>query len=394
MGSLIARYHIMRSKILLLAVFVVAAFSVVTDAQAQGLTMRHSPRQMQGVRPLGMGGAFSAMPGTDENALFYNPAAINDYEKKVHMQFVLPTVEFSYKAIPFIASDIVGLADDIDAATTDSAKINVFDNFTTANAGRYEELGVHGSVAHFMHKYVAASLIYENRSVVALTNPTSTTVDIEALTQFGLQVGSAYAFFDDMLQAGLAIKFLERHLIDETVSQRDIIATDDFGDILDTDNFGFGVGVDAGVKAKLPIKNWKAWDYLKPTFALTLQDIGHTRFSNGLGRQEESLTWGFAVYPDYWKLKTAFAVDFRDLEHTTDFITKLHAGYEVTWPEISKILRSVSARIGVNQGYFAGGVGLDFKYAKLNFASWGREIGENTRQKESRMFGFQLAAGF
>jgi hypothetical protein len=229
---------------------------------------------------------------------------------------------------------------------------------------------------------------------VALTNPTSTTVDIEALTQFGLQLGSAYGFFDDMLQVGLALKFLERHLIDETISQRDVIANANFSDILDTDNFGFGVGVDAGVKAKLPIKNWKLWDYLDPTFALTLQDIGHTRFSNGLGRQEESMTFGLAVYPDYWKLKSALAFDFRDLEHTTDFIAKFHAGYEVTWPEISKILRSVSARIGVSQGYFAGGVGLDFKYAKLNFASWGREIGENTRQKESRMFGFQLAAGF
>lgn len=384
----------MRVKILFLAVFVLAALFLDTGAQAQGLALRHSPRLMQGVRPLGMGGAFVALPGTDENALFYNPAAINDYEKKVHMQFVLPTVEFSYKAIPFIASDIVGLADDIDAAATDSAKINVFDNFTAANAGRYEELGVHGSVAHFMHKYLAASLVYENRSIVALTNPTSTTVDIEALTQFGLQLGSAYGFFDDMLQVGLALKFLERHLIDETISQRDVIANANFSDILDTDNFGFGVGVDAGVKAKLPIKNWKLWDYLDPTFALTLQDIGHTRFSNGLGRQEESMTFGLAVYPDYWKLKSALAFDFRDLEHTTDFIAKFHAGYEVTWPEISKILRSVSARIGVSQGYFAGGVGLDFKYAKLNFASWGREIGENTRQKESRMFGFQLAAGF
>ena len=95
----------------------------VSTAQAQAnLTMRNSPRSMQGTRPLGMGGAFVAVEGTDENALFYNPAAINDYEKKIHMQFLLPTVEFSYKAISFFASDLPGLADDIDAAATDSDK--------------------------------------------------------------------------------------------------------------------------------------------------------------------------------------------------------------------------------------------------------------------------------
>ena len=367
----------------------------IDEAKAQNLTMRNSPRAMQGIRPLGMGGAFTAVDGTDENALFYNPAAINDYEKKFHFQFLLPTVDFSYKAIPFFSSDLLDLADDIDAAATDGAKVDVFDAFAAANIGRYEEFGVRGPVALMMHKYITAAIFYENRSVMALLNPASSTIDLEALSQAGVQVGSAYGFWDGNVQLGLALKFIERHLISEKITQRDIVTNDDFGDAIDFERFGFGIGVDIGTQAKIPFQN-KVWEYLDPTFALVIQDVGDTRFFAGdeVGRTEESLTLGFAVHPDYWKLKSQFALDVRDLEHATDFITKLHLGYEVTWPEIGKVLRSVSVRAGLNQGYLAGGFGLDFKYFKLNAATYGREIGLKTRQKESRMFGLQLASGF
>ena len=57
---------------------------LVGEAQAAPtVSIGHTyPSLMRGVRPIGMGNAFVAMPGTDENAMFYNPAAINDYEKK------------------------------------------------------------------------------------------------------------------------------------------------------------------------------------------------------------------------------------------------------------------------------------------------------------------------
>lgn len=374
-----------------LAIAVLAAGSV----QAQDLASRNSPRLMQGLRPNTMGGAFVALKGTDENALFYNPAAINDFPEDIHMQFLLPTAEVSYKAIPFLASDIPDLADAIDGEATNAGKIRQFRNFTTANVGRYEEAGVRGSIANLMHKYVAASLFYDNRSVVALTNPASATVDIEALTQFGLQAGSAYSFFDDLLQVGLALKFVERHLLDETITERDIIANNNFSDILDTDNFGFGFGADLGVKAHLPFNSWKLWESLDPSFGLVLQDIGHTRFSNGLGKQRESLTFGFALHPNFWKLKSAFAFDLRDLDNRTDLVTKMHAGYEVIWPDVSTAIKAISARIGFNQGYYiAGGFGMDFKYFKFNLGTWGRETGRASLQKQSRMFGVQLASGF
>ncbi len=370
-------------------------FTFITlTVHSQDMTGQSSPRSMQGIRPLGMGGAFIAVDGSDENALFYNPAAINDFEKKVHMQFLLPTVEFSYKAISF-SDDIRDLADDIDDSSNDTDKLDSFNNFTAANAGRYEEARVHGSIANLMHKYIAASLFYENRTAVQIHGAPSNTIDIEAMSQGGLQVGSALNFFDNHLQAGVALKFMERHLIEGQITQTDVVTDDNFGDSIETDRMGFGIGGDIGLKAKLPIKG-KTWHYLDPRFALTLQDIGDTRFFTGdnVGEQSQCLSAGLALHPHYGKLKSVFALDVRDLDHETDFINKLHAGYEVTWPKISKFLRSISARIGLDQGYITGGLGLDFKYFKFNFATYGHEVGTETLEKESRLFGFQVAAGF
>lgn len=386
-------------KIHVVCSFLVAAFIcffALNEAQAQNLTHRTSPRVMQGVRPLGMGGAFVAVEGTDENAIFYNPAAINDFEKKFHFQFLLPTTEFSYKAINFFASDLPGLADDIDAAATDRAKINVFDAFAAAHTGRYEEVGVRGNVATMMYKWVTASLYYDSQAVLALLNPASSTVDLEALTEAGLVVGSAYSFFDDVLQVGAAVKLIERHLIDETITQRDVIVNNDFGDILSLTEFGFGVGGDIGVKFSPRLSN-KLWEDLKPVFGLTIQDIGHTRFFAGspVGRKKQATSFGFALTPPkIWVFDTIFAADYRELEYRGDFITKLHLGTEFAWNDLSKILRTFSLRGGLSQGYLTGGFGLDFKYFKLNAATYGREIAVQTRQKQSRMFVVQLASGF
>ena len=53
-----------------------------------------------------------------------------------------------------------------------------------------------------------------------------------------------------------------------------------------------------------------------------------------------------------------------------------------------------SVRVGGNQGYISGGVSLDFKYAKLEFATYGEEAGKFTRQKQLRRLATNLSFGF
>lgn len=380
---------------ILFVLFCALVFAVIAmPAWSQDYVQREGPRQMQGARPLGMGGAFVAVEGTDSNALFYNPAAINDYEDKLHFQFVLPTAEMSSDLIDF-AGDVLDLADDIDAANTNGDKTDVFDAFLQANAGRFEEVGARGSVIMAMHKWVTASIFYDAQTVAGVRNPTSATLEIEGLGQGGLMAGSAYGFYDGRLQVGAALKFVARYLVDETLTQRDIIANSDFEDAIQYEDVGFGIGVDIGAKAT-PDVSGATWEWLKPSFGLTIQDVGHTRFFAGddVGKQDECITLGVAVHPDFYKFKNTFAIDIRELEYRKDFLHKFHMGYEMTWPEISKVLRSVSLRAGVNQAYLTAGLGFDFKYFKLDAATYGRELGETTIQDNTRMYVVQLGAGF
>ena len=81
-------------KIFLAAMFLI--LGVIGTAHAATTTIpTEFPALGKGIRPLGMGNAFIAMPGYDENAMFYNPAAINDYPKKLHFRFLSPAFDIS-----------------------------------------------------------------------------------------------------------------------------------------------------------------------------------------------------------------------------------------------------------------------------------------------------------
>src|SRR3989338_7925440 len=58
------------------------------------------PLFYQGLRPLGMGGAFTAV-ADDENAIFYNPAGMNNIEGFGGVEILNPFVEVSRETIDF-----------------------------------------------------------------------------------------------------------------------------------------------------------------------------------------------------------------------------------------------------------------------------------------------------
>lgn len=378
----------------LLGMTLVVTNAFVSVAQAQDLTLRDSPRNMQGLRPLGMGNAFIATDGSDINSLFYNPAGIADYDKKIEMDFLSLSAEVSSGAIGFVG-DVLDLVDDLDGADDSSAEVDQLNQFAASHTGEYQEAGVHLQIANFRKKYIAASLFLNNRTVLALTNPQSSTVDIEVLSQAGLQVGGAYSFLDDLVEVGGALKFMERHLIDSQISERAVVATSDTSDIVDVDNMGFGVGVDLGVKSRLPITGVKAIAYLDPVFALTWQDVANTRFTGDVGETPQSLSFGMAVHPKFHeKLINTFAIDYRDVNRETAFITKFHMGYELMFPNIAKFFPSAAVRLGLSQGYLTAGLGADFKIIKIEAATWGRELGLLSRQGQNRLWGLNLSGGF
>jgi hypothetical protein len=345
---------------------------------------------MKGTRPLGMGDAFLAVSGSDSNALFYNPASINDYEKKLHGSFLSATVDVGAKSIQFI-SDIQNLADDINNATTDAQKNTIFGNFTSANFGRVENYRVSMPIAMLMHRYFAVGLIVDSDNQVTLRDPSFDSFDLVSRSDSGIVMGTGWGWFDGKIQTGIAIKGLYRVFTRETITQRDVVVNNDFGDAINFEK-GFGVGADVGVKLHLPdtIPTVKT---LKPVLGVTYQDIGNTRFSgSGVEDKAQSVSVGLSLNPKIGPLETTIAADVRDLNHNADFITLFHAGYEVRFPKV--IGTRASLRVGTNQGYLAGGFTLDWRYVKLSGATYGEERGSTSRVDESRRFVGELAFGF
>lgn len=364
-------------------------------AEDQEILQASAPRMMEGVRPQGMGGAFLAVSGRDENTIFYNPAAITEFDKKIKMQFVLPSVEITTKSINFFSKDVKNLIEDLDDATTDANRVDVFEAFANQNTGRYEAFGVRGAAAHLMHRYVTAAIFYEGMGAAALTNEVSARVKLETLAQAGVIVGSGFTLFDQQLKLGASLKFLGRHRINEVVTSYDVVKNDDFEDNLSYKDFGFGIGGDIGLKytpkADNPLIN-----SLKPSLALTLHDVGHTRFFMGddVGRQKQSLGFGLALEPCTGIVCHTIALDLRDLEYRSEIINKAFMGYELSFPDLTKAIKNVYVRGGLYQGGLTAGVGIDLRYFKMNAATFTRQVAFVSDQKRLRYFSLQLAAGF
>ncbi|MBI2500354.1 MAG: hypothetical protein HYW02_02575 [Deltaproteobacteria bacterium] len=84
--------------------------------------------------------------------------------------------------------------------------------------------------------------------------------------------------------------------------------------------------------------------------------------------------------------------DFRELNQSVAFIRKWNIGAEVVAPKLL-ILRP-SFRLGANQGYIAAGTGFDFRFLKLEFATYAEEAGVFSRQRENRRIALNLSFGF
>ncbi|MDP2752998.1 MAG: hypothetical protein Q8P40_01195, partial [Nitrospirota bacterium] len=81
-----------------IVVFIIAAIFVLTSGYSA--MAKEYPSLYRGIRPLGMGGAFTAV-SDDENALFYNPAGLSKISK-FKLGLINPLLEVSKKSIELV----------------------------------------------------------------------------------------------------------------------------------------------------------------------------------------------------------------------------------------------------------------------------------------------------
>ncbi len=373
-------------KLIVLFAVAVMALPQLAHAIAMKTNIADSfPSFGRSVRALGMGNAMLSAKGIDQNAMFYNPSAIADYEGEVtyYTGLIPPAFEFNYSAIA-LTKDLFNLKDDLDKATTASAKTNVFRNFVDKHVGSSYDLDVRLPLFGAYNRYFSVALLSDNRMGISFRNRAFPNYEIRATSISGVGLGSAYALFEDTLEIGAMAKVLYGIENEQIITIADILSGN-------MDNFkwkywkrGMGVGFDVGAKYQVPDFGQDWIDTLRPAVAVTYQDIGNTKFrwmkKNGApSRLDQSVSAGFSLNPVFGAVETSLNVDFRQLNLKQEFILKLNAGIEARFPE--RYGMKPSLRAGCNQGYPTVGGGIQIGFFNWDVAFYGKELGESTREK-------------
>ena len=338
---------------------------------------RAYPNFYRGIRPLGMGNAFTAI-SDDENALFYNPAGLSDISA-LSVALINPVVEASKSGF-----DLYSDSEDID--TDDSGQVadllrEYVGEHQHARVGLFPHVGLHVAQCGVMIGYLGqATLDTEIR------NPAWPEADTRYIVDHGPLTGVGWRIPSLNMRIGAAVKYIHRESLAEIYTATDI-ADDNFEDQFEDDlEKGSDLALDLGVLYTLPF-DWP----VKTHIGLTIQNLPEMDFGKAQDQQTQT-NIGLALEKRFSDYKLLGAVDYRDLTHAIeeddDMPKRLHMGLEFQLPKI------LSLRAGLNQGYVTYGLTLDFWIVKLDLASYSEEVGAHAGQREDRRYVAQLTIGW
>jgi hypothetical protein len=335
------------------------------------------PNFYRGVRPLGMGNAFTAICD-DENALFYNPAGLAEIST-FSMGIINPIVDVSKSTL-----DLSDDSDDID--TDDSGQVadllrEYIGETHYARVGLFPHVGFNAAQYGVMIGYLGQAVLdAEIRNPAWPEAHTNYTVDHGPLAGVGGPIPASN------IRVGAAVKYIHRESLDQIYTATDI-ADDNFEDQIENDlEKGAALGLDLGVLYTLPF-DWP----VKAQVGLAVQNLPEMDFGEARDQQTQANV-GFALEKNISKCKFLGALDYRDLAHAVgednDIPKRLHMGLEFQLPKI------LSIRAGLSQGYVTYGLTLDFRFVKLDVASYAEEVGAHAGQRDDRRYAGQLTIGW
>lgn len=331
----------------------------------------------KGVRPLGMGGAFTAV-ASDQNAIHYNPAGLSQV-KSFGLGILNPMVEASEDSYDLF-KDFDDIDQDNTAEVSDLLKKHVGENnhikvATELYTGfRMGEAGV----------MVAG--VGRVSADMAIRNPTFPELHVKGDADYGGQMGVGYALPISGLSVGVGFKALNRESLDETYTAADI-ADDNFEDRIEDDRkSGSDFSVDVGLIWTREIEG-----ITKVSLGVAGLNLKEMDFEEARD-QKSQYNAGIAFEQTLWGFTFIEAFDYQDI---TDNLAeddskekKIHMGAEIQFPAILAI------RGGMSQGYYTAGATVDLKLLRFDVATYGEEIGVYAGQKEDRRYVAQVSFGW
>ena len=360
---------------------VVVAWGVVALTMLTGVPVCAEPLPLfyQGIRPMGMGGAFTAV-ADDENAMFYNPAGLNSIKGFGGVELLSPLAEASTNTFQF-ARDMQDLAD----AQTDAAQAQLASDLLDEWLGEH----IHARASSFanvvIHNFGLGILGQGAFDGAVHTVTGSNALDLRGGYDVAGLISGALGFsvVGGVLQVGATGKIIQRELLDQSYTANDLVVQDGIDLDRDLQN-GSGGGVDLGVRyaTRLP---------LRPAFGVTVQNVGDVDLGDA-GELKQQINVGLALTPTIPFGGVTLALDVVDLAGNlgtdNDLPKRIHAGLEY------RLSRMLALRAGLNQGYGTAGVMLDLWLLKLAYAYTTEEVGAFAGQNPNHRHVAQLSLGF
>lgn len=334
-----------------------------------------------GIRAQGMGGA-SVATVNDETALVLNPAALGRL-RDFYGTIVDPELDFSWKITDFHRAHAFSQPFDMDEVmrtmTTNQgeyyhARLQMMPSFVAPNFG----IGI------LMKK----TLDMEVRS--------ATEADTFYQDDLSLLLGYNLRLWDGRIKIGVTGKLISRIELNETgMSPTQPMDLPSLG-AADKLTEGVGFGTDIGLMLTAP------WAML-PTLGLVLRDFGGTSFDMTSGVRNKDATLrpdsvaqdldaGISISPIHGKgHRSVWTIEYRGIltaSEESDKAKLIHVGMEYNYGDV------VFLRAGYHQRYWTAGAELASEQFQFQIASYGEEIGDETKPREDRRYALKIAFRF
>lgn len=333
------------------------------------------------IRSLGMGGAFYGL-SNDEYALFYNPAGLSLYTGesqgmlRINAQ-MSPNMISALKTLTKSGNQKIG---------------NVVDSLLSYQGQPI--YGQFGLLPFYLRKHFAVGLLIADTKMNfdILGKGIDSSVDVSAISDSGLVVGYARPLFLPELHVGLNAKLLYRAGGREYFSALDIATNQSFN--LSPKNIGgAGAGVDFDLGATYELQGIP-WGLLNRASLVFNNLVGSTFPIGRQGGNPPALTRMFTLayytvlpgwnFIDNFHLLLDLAEFNLGGEASADYGQRVGSFFKhVNWG-VEMPIRWFSLRAGFHQGYITAGFGVNLKYARLDFATYGEELAEGPGRLQSR----------